>query len=91
MSGVVDASDCFFLDNPEDFFLVNHAVLMVGYGTDTATGLDYWLIRNSWNITWGDQGYIKIKIDADDTYDNHGICGVNFMIVYPILRWNGPY
>lgn len=27
---------------------VNHAVILVGYGTDQATKLDYWIVRNSW-------------------------------------------
>lgn len=27
---------------------VNHAVLVVGYGTDSATRKKYWLIKNSW-------------------------------------------
>jgi C1A family cysteine protease len=27
---------------------VNHAVIIVGYGTDEATNLDYWIVRNSW-------------------------------------------
>jgi KDEL-tailed cysteine endopeptidase len=27
---------------------VNHAVALVGYGTDERTGLDFWLIKNSW-------------------------------------------
>ena len=88
-SGVLDAADCWH-DTRDDegkitnLSLINHAVLIVGYGTDTATGLDYWLIRNSWNATWGDQGYVKIKIMPD--YSHLGICGVQDFTVYPILR-----
>jgi cathepsin L len=40
---------------------IDHVVQLVGYGTD-ATGLgDYWLVRNSWNAKWGEEGYIRIK------------------------------
>jgi len=39
--------------------LGGHAVEMIGYGTDPAGG-DYWLVKNSWNEQWGDNGAFKI-------------------------------
>ena len=56
---------------------LDHAVLAVGYGTDATAG-DYWLVKNSWNTTWGDQGYIKLAI-----VDGAGICGVQMEPLFP--------
>jgi len=39
---------------------LNHAVVAVGYGYDTNTKLNYFLIRNSWGTGWGEKGYIRI-------------------------------
>ena len=35
-----------------------HAVKLVGWGTEDGT--DYWLVANSWNTTWGMQGFFYI-------------------------------
>ena len=40
---------------------VNHAVLAVGYGVDPVSSKPYWLIKNSWDYTWGDSGYFRIE------------------------------
>jgi len=40
---------------------VNHAVLAVGYGTDPDTQIPYWTIKNSWDYSWGDEGFFKIE------------------------------
>lgn len=39
---------------------IDHAIQLVGYGTDASLKMDYWLVRNSWTGSWGEQGYIRI-------------------------------
>jgi cathepsin L len=43
---------------------INHAVQLVGYGTDASEG-DYWIVRNSWGSRWGENGYIRLKREAN--------------------------
>jgi cathepsin L len=50
---------------------LDHGVLAVGYGTDS-TGQAYYLVKNSWNTSWGDNGYIKIA----NIGNGDGICGI---------------
>jgi aminopeptidase C len=38
-----------------------HAMSLVGWGTDKQTGVDYWLVQNSWGNGVGDKGYWKIR------------------------------
>lgn len=54
---------------------LNHGVLMVGYGPD------YYLIKNSWGTTWGEDGYIRMKRDRKN---DEGICGIRMSASYPI-------
>lgn len=36
-----------------------HALSIVGWGKDSATGVEYWIIKNSWTNAWGENGYIR--------------------------------
>lgn len=51
---------------------IDHAVVLVGYGTDPEEG-DYYLVRNSWGSKWGEDGYIRIARNDDDSEN----CGVD--------------
>ena len=48
-SGVYRDATCKKMKNQLD-----HAVLVTGYGTDNSTGLDYYLVKNSWGPKWSD-------------------------------------
>ena len=58
---------------------VDHAVLAVGYGQEN--GINYWIVKNSWGTTWGDQGYIKIGM----ANGKRGVCGINQDVYFPII------
>jgi C1A family cysteine protease len=51
-SGVFDDSSC--------GTTLDHAVNLVGYGTDSSSGKPYFILRNSWSSGWGINGYMKI-------------------------------
>jgi len=62
--GILDSASC--------GTQLDHGVLIVGYGEES--GEKYWLLKNSWGTSWGEQGYFRI-LRTDSTNDP-GICGV---------------
>ena len=53
---------------------INHAALLVGYGTDYTSGLDYWIVKNEWGKYWGENGYFRIR-------RGNGTCAINCYVI----------
>ena len=55
---------------------IDHAILAVGYGSENGT--EYYIVKNSWGTSWGEQGYIRMEIT-----EGKGTCGINQNVAYP--------
>lgn len=55
-------------------------MVLVGYGRDNKTGLDYWLVRNSWGKAWGENGHIRMRMNFKN------MCGIATNGLYALLN-----
>ncbi len=59
----------------------DHGVLLVGWGS-TFSGINYWIVENSWGASYGMNGYVLIGMDGP----GDGYCAINTVGSYPITK-----
>ncbi|KAJ6829957.1 oryzain alpha chain-like [Iris pallida] len=64
---------------------LDHGVAAVGYGSEN--GKDYWIVRNSWGVDWGEAGYLRMERNIPQT---SGKCGIAVEPSYPVKKGENP-
>uniref|UniRef100_A0ACD5WQ11 Uncharacterized protein n=1 Tax=Avena sativa TaxID=4498 RepID=A0ACD5WQ11_AVESA len=58
---------------------LDHGVAAVGYGV-ADDGTKFWVIKNSWGTSWGENGFIRMERDVAD---KQGLCGLAMQPSFP--------
>lgn len=68
--GIMSGTDC-------NYQYLNHGVTVVGYGVEN--GKNFWIVKNSWGLGWGESGYIRVERGV-------GACGINMNASTALLK-----
>lgn len=68
--GVMTADSC----GNSGYWALNHCVALTGFDLDDG----YWVLRNSWDTTWGEDGYMRVEYGTNT-------CGVATEAIYATL------
>ncbi|KAJ8374762.1 hypothetical protein SKAU_G00053420 [Synaphobranchus kaupii] len=66
-----------FYDQKCSIWKQSHAVVLMGFGTEHSE--EYWTIKNSWGIYWGEEGYMRLAKNKQ----RH--CGISQYGVVPFV------
>jgi C1A family cysteine protease len=67
-------------NDPECKGNVNHAMLLVGFGTDPIDG-DFWILKNSYGYSWGEGGFIRMSRSIKN------FCNIWDYVVLPVFEY----
>merc|ERR1712176_627231 len=76
--------------------VVNHAVVLTGFGHDPQFSMNYWNVRNSWGKSWGEDGFFRLKRAAHGSKEPCGwdnkpeegvVCKDKVHGKYPKKQW----
>ena len=78
-----NTSPCYYAET-------NHCIALVGWQDTSPDGDGYWILRNSWGTSWGENGYMRIAYRSA-----HVACAVCYMeYIVPVpsqikgAKWN---
>jgi C1A family cysteine protease len=79
--GIVRMADCPPASS-DPLLAINHAAVLIGWGYDEESSQGYWIMKNSYDTDWGEDGYAKLSMELGE--GGYGTCGLYTEQNYPL-------